>query len=44
MFQVLLLKVKSFYTADQRKLSFTNKDLKKVTEKNKVTDRVIQEL
>ena len=39
-----VLKVQSCFTINLKKLSFTNKDLKKVIEKNKATDKATQEL
>ena len=40
----LLLKALSLKKIKQRKSLFSNKDLKKATEKNKATDKVLQEL
>ena len=41
---VHLLKEQFWLTTKLKKLLFTNKDLKKVTEKNKATDKALQEL
>ena len=44
MLQALLLKALSLKKIKQRKSLFSNKDLKKATEKNKGTDKASQEL
>ena len=41
---VMIVNGKSFYITNLKRLLFTNKDLKKVTEKNKATDKALQEL